>query len=64
MKNYYVEWSINVTADSPEHAARLAQEIQRDPTSSATVFEVIENDNDERILVDLDELDELDDQED
>jgi hypothetical protein len=37
---YHVEWDIEVEADSHEHAAWRALEIQRDPNSIATVFEV------------------------
>lgn len=40
MPDYLVRWEINITADSPEAAAREALRIQRDPTSYATVFEV------------------------
>lgn len=39
-KNYYVTWSIEVDATSPEVAAEMALEIQRDPESIATVFMV------------------------
>jgi len=37
-----VRWEIDVDADSPREAARKALEIQRDPDSIATVFDVIE----------------------
>ena len=41
MADYYVTWSIEITdVDTPEQAARQALEIQRDPESIATVFEV------------------------
>jgi hypothetical protein len=43
---YRVEWNINVEAENPEDAVRQALEIQRDPESIATVFEVIECDED------------------
>lgn len=39
-RSYHVVWRIDVDADSPEEAARKAQEIQRDPDSIATVFDV------------------------
>ena len=39
---YYVTWSIEVDATSPEVAAEMALEIQRDPTSIATVFAVFD----------------------
>ena len=35
-----VHWTIELTADSPRHAAERALEIHRDPTSTATVFGV------------------------
>ena len=41
-KNYYVTWSIELDATSPEVAAEMALEIQRDPTSIATVFMVFD----------------------
>lgn len=41
MSEYLVTWAINVEADSPEEAAELALEIQRDPESIATVFTTI-----------------------
>jgi hypothetical protein len=37
---YRVTWRIDLDAESPRDAADLALEIQRDPTSIATVFEV------------------------
>ena len=40
MKEYVVTWDIEVTANSPEEAAKQALEIQRDKTSTATVFKV------------------------
>lgn len=41
-KNYYVTWTIEVEATSPKVAAEMALEIQRDPTSTATVFMVFD----------------------
>jgi hypothetical protein len=38
--DYIVTWVIDIEADSPEEAARLALEIQRDPDSIATYFTV------------------------
>lgn len=40
MPDYKVTWVIDVDADSPEHAARLALEILRDPDSIATAVTV------------------------
>lgn len=43
---YEVRWMMQVTADMPSQAAELALEIQRDPESIATVFEVIDANGD------------------
>lgn len=40
MTTYFVAWTIDIEADSPEDAARIALTIQRDPESLATVFHV------------------------
>lgn len=40
MQEYLVTWTIEVTAESPEAAAKQALEIQRDPESLAVVFNV------------------------
>ena len=37
---YTVTWAIEVYADTPEDAAQQAEDIMRDPTSLATVFDV------------------------
>ena len=37
---YHITWRIEVEADSFEHAAQIALDIQRDPSSIATQFEV------------------------
>lgn len=42
MDEYTVIWMIEVSADSAHEAAELAQEIQCDPNSLATVFDVME----------------------
>lgn len=42
---YYVSWDIVVEANSPREAAEIAQRIQRDPESVATVFQVYEGIN-------------------
>ena len=47
MKEYHVEWSIDISASSPLEAACFALEIQRDPNSIATVFYVFEEGKDE-----------------
>ena len=40
MTTYRVVWEIDIDADTPEEAARIALDIQRDPESLATVFRV------------------------
>lgn len=43
-QDYYLEWRIDVVADSPEEAAWKALQIQRDPESTATFFHVATDD--------------------
>lgn len=38
---YRVKWEIDIEAGTPEQAAQQALAIQRDPESTATVFEVL-----------------------
>lgn len=38
--DFKVKWEIDVSARSPREAARMALAIQRDPGSTATIFEV------------------------
>lgn len=38
--HYRVEWRIDIEANSPREAAERALEIQRDPESTATIFDV------------------------
>lgn len=40
MATYHVMWEIDIEADDAGAAAQQALEIQRDPNSTATVFEV------------------------
>jgi len=40
-RGYRVIWEINLSARTPREAAQRALEIQRDPDSSATVFDVL-----------------------
>lgn len=42
MTEYFVTWEIELTAASPQEAARQALEIQRDPKSWANSFDVRE----------------------
>lgn len=52
MKTMRVVWEIDISADSPKEAAECALKIQRDNDSTATVFTVI--DGDEEHEIDLD----------
>ena len=54
MKDYIVRWEILINAESPTDAAKIAQEIQRDPDSLATNFEVIEILDDGERLYEID----------
>lgn len=40
MKEFEVTWQIDITAATPEQAARVALRMLRDPKSVATVFDV------------------------
>lgn len=42
MREYRVTWEIDLTANSPKDAARLARDIQLDRDNLATSFEVQE----------------------
>ncbi|MBF6100469.1 hypothetical protein IU510_20635 [Nocardia cyriacigeorgica] len=42
MFDYRARWQIDVSATDPLHAARKARAIQRDPDSTATVFDVVD----------------------
>lgn len=44
MPTYLVTWEIDIDADSPREAAEKALAIQRNPESTATVFQVLEQD--------------------
>lgn len=50
---YLVTWRIDIEADSPREAARMALDIQRDPDSIATVFEIRDSNN-RKYKIDLD----------
>jgi hypothetical protein len=49
---YNVVWNIQIEAETPEEAARLALEIQRDPSSEATYFNVTDSQTGELSVVD------------
>lgn len=51
-REYTVTWTIQVDADSPEQAARIAGDIQRDPESTATIFHVTDETGANCIVVD------------
>jgi hypothetical protein len=53
MPSYLVEWSIDIDADSPQEAARLALETQRDPNSTAVMFYVRTDEHPSGTMVDL-----------
>ena len=53
MKEYTVIWTIDVLADSYEGAAKFAQEVMSDPSSTATFFKVKEIDTQRFKTVDL-----------
>ena len=40
MKTYRITWVIEVDAESPQEAARIARTVQLDPNSLATCFDV------------------------
>lgn len=42
MPEYLVTWQIEIYADDPREAAEQALAIHRKPTSTATVFDVVE----------------------
>lgn len=54
MNTYYVQWSIELDAESPEEAARKALEIQRDVNSIATIFNVCLADDPDMDFVEID----------
>ena len=41
-KIYRVRWEIDIPAESPEEAAKVALRIHRDPRSTATIFDICE----------------------
>ncbi len=57
MAEYYVRWEIDITANSPQEAARRCIEIMRDPTSLANYFIVTDKANGVMVPVDLMERD-------
>ena len=41
-QDYLVVWEINIQAETPEEAARVAREYQLDPTAQVQTFDVID----------------------
>lgn len=54
-KSYRVYWEIDIDATSPEAAAREALAIQRDPASTATVFDVYTEARGDHYHIDLED---------
>ena len=54
MDEYFVTWRIELSANSPEDAARQAREIQLDPDSTALVYRV-SGPRGEQYAIDLEE---------
>jgi hypothetical protein len=50
---YRIRWEIDLEATSAKKAAKMALEIQRDPESIATVFDVAKRKNDSVMIGDL-----------
>lgn len=48
---YKVIWEIDIEADSPREAAQIARNYQLDPDSTATFFNVSDDNN--AVLIDL-----------
>ncbi len=55
-KLYRVVWEIDIYARSPRGAAKEALAIQQDKDSTATVFDVTEEDSDKTVRIDLGEV--------
>lgn len=53
MPSYRVVWCIDIDAENPEDAARQALNIQRDPESIATWFDVFNDQGDHLTSVDV-----------
>ena len=55
-REYHVVWEIDIFAESAEAAAAEALRIQRDPESTATVFDVLAVNSDCQHKIDLEEV--------
>lgn len=56
-KHYVVTWIIDEWADDPIEAAKKALDTMRRHDSSATIFDVTENDTGKTITVDIEDAD-------
>ena len=52
-KLFHVVWEIDIYARSPREAAKQAQAMQQDQDTTATVFDVTEEDSDKTVRIDL-----------
>ena len=50
---YLAKWGINIWADSPEEAAKKAQEVQLDKGSTATCFNIVDTLENKHFFIDL-----------
>lgn len=50
---YLVKWEIDIWADSPEEAAKKAQEVQLDKGSTATCFNIVDTLENKHFFIDL-----------
>mgnify|MGYP000222536581 CR=1 FL=1 len=55
MNRYHVSWYIDIEAETHEAAAAQALEIQRDPNSWSSVFEVRQDGDEATVKVDLED---------
>jgi len=55
LKHYFLRWEIDIHAETAREAAEEALKIQRDPGSTATVFEVIDTETGDTTTIDLEE---------
>lgn len=57
-KEFLVSWEVNINAVDALSAAKQARQIQLDPESGASIYEVLEEESDTKFTVDLLEEDE------
>jgi hypothetical protein len=56
-RHFRITWEIDLDADGPASAAKLALDIQRDAKSMATVFEVYDEEAGRTWKIDIDPAD-------